>query len=411
MALPNIKDTQGALLVGIEAAAGVEETLTAANAVAFLDAQWEPNPDNQNDREQGGGLGAGRMTTGAFRPTIRIATKLRATGNPATDPDFDPLLRMSALVKTTLSAAIPSSGVTPCRAGSSISQLVLDRSIDTQWPATSGALAGHPIEISGSLAGGAISGHLGNAIQSYTVAGSTVTIILAKKLPTAANTSTNVKRPLCKLWQPGSPDPLPSGTIHRFTGPGGGGISKRARFVGVRGDMQMTFAAGREARLSFPMGGKLPIEDELAIPAGINLTLAQAPTWQGGAFAINAEPIGLSSLTLQAGNLGFFDQDPNASDGLGEYDLGTRDVRLSCNPKLALGVPYDYLKFTRENTLAFVYALIGAEQSGAAGSRWSLLVPSVQFADAVPASDGPLARRNLSAQGTGFSNEFTLAQY
>lgn len=356
----------------VEAVEAVAESMDGTNTVRVSNIALRANVQKTENRERGGGAGAARRVIGATPLTPSCEMYLRGAGAADVAPEISPFLRAAWLLETEVDATVPVDGSPADCTGGTNRTITVDRSVETDFPATPGALVGRPITITGNPAT-----PMPNHIVKYEVAGNIVTITVAKKHPSATFSNlTKVVVGKCMLYTPtGTAKSL---TLDRYRG-AVGATGQRRRGVGIRGSGTFTMTCGDAGMFGFDNGGgffgghadvTVPTPDLGALPDFI-------PTWRDGELYLSGDVMEANQLQLRMQNRGTFPKNPNAAEAINAYRLTGRDCVLTIDPNATLYGERDLFVAMRNEDVHDLYAQAGET----AGNRYALIVPEMTIED------------------------------
>lgn len=345
----------------------------AANAILVNSVAVQPQPNLLATNELTGKLDAGEFDIGGFPLQIPITVNFKPGTSGAVAPEAGVLLKACGMEEVTNSA------ISGTATGGSTTTVTVDRSVDTTFPATDGALVGQPIIIGFGTPVVA-------TIISYDVSGSTVTIGLSKTLASAPTTQ-DVDVPANILYKPYEGCP-PTLTVYIYED----GVLWK--ITGCRGNAQWTIPAGGKPELQVTLTGFFLSKTDVSLPTSTVVYQNVRPgIWRGGIMTVAAARAAVQEMSLNLNNLLPLPGDPNESEGFMPPVITGRDIQGQINPFDTLVATRNIFADFRNGTKRALAALIPGVISG--GFHYTAItVPAAKYRDAATADRDELIAVN-----------------
>lgn len=386
---PIVRTTNVAMLFKLEDTENVDAAPTAADAFPFEEDGYSynsPYATEDSNEANGSFVSAAPLVIG--KPAeITIRCRLKGAGGSApysasVKPPHHALLSAAGL-RGLFTAAIAAAALT---AGTATSA-----TLGATFPATSQALRGMPLVISGGPGNGQTP-----FITDYT-AGKVAT--LSDTMP-ELTTSTMAGIPDNWTYAGTSPQDVsartadhPSGTLYIYED------GTLLKFTGCRATLQdISTDTARPGFVTFKLMGVFAGKSDAAIPSNLASPGHSAPILAQGlggldpAFLVNRLPLPIASMALRLESALESPDDPNTAYGFSAAQIGERTPMLTCNP-LATTVAV-------RNTLSQIAAFAqypGVVRCGSAlRNRWGATMPILQPVESAPGTRGQFRSEELS---------------
>ena len=361
----------------VETNEGEDSTPTpAANAILVNSVEVQPQPNLLQANELTGKLDAGEFDIGGFPLQVPIAVNCKPGPDGATEPEAGVLLKACGLQVATNTEKMGTA------TGGTTKTLTLNRSIDTDFPATDGALVGQPIII--GFGGGDVLA----TIISYAVSGSTVTIGLSVTLDTPPTTE-DVTVPANITYRPYEGCP-PTLTIYVYED----GILWK--ILGCRGNAEWTVDAGGRAVMTCTFTGFFGGKTDVPLPTDTVAYQDVRPgIWKDGIMTVDSARAAVQQLTTNLGNTLPYPGDPNEPEGFLPPIITGRDIQGQINPFETLTATRNIFVDFRNGTKRAIAAAMQRETDG----HWTAFTfPAGKYRNASPTD-----RDGLDAVSAPFS--------
>lgn len=302
------------LLAKAETSESVDaEPTPEANAILVNSVEVQPQPNILQANELTGRLDQGEFDIGGFPLQIPITVNLKPGPDGMTPPEAGVLLLGCGLEE----AANPE--ILGSATGGTTKTVTVNRSIDTDFPATDGALVGQAIIIGFSPT------PVVATIISYTVSGSTVTIGLSKTL-SGAPVAEDLTVPASITYKP-TEDCPPTLTLYIYED----GILWK--IVGCRGNAQWSIAAGGRPEMTITLTGFFSSKTDVALPTDTVAYQDVRPgIWRGGIMSLDSLKAAVQTMTVNLNNTHPTPGDPNEAEGFLPPTITGRDIQGQIDP-------------------------------------------------------------------------------
>lgn len=366
-----LRSKNSVVLFKIETTAGVENAPAVTDAVRIEGRpQINLNPNVIQTDESGGSLDGAGPIVGGMKPTFSITVNVKGSGAAGTAPEFGDMLRCSGYSETLTGTAIPAAPEA-CAAGGTTTLANLGVSA----AATANLYRGMPLLLTGTVAGQTF-------ISDYT-AGKAAT--LTDTMSGAIAATTNYQIPANALYSPASSN-IPTGTCYIYMD------GLLYKFVGCRGNMQLSMTSGGIAQMTFNFYGMFISRTDAAVPAGTFDATRPVP-FIGGKMLYNRLPVKTTQFSIDMNNGVVFPDDANQTYGVSEPDITERRITGTINPLAVTVATRDILTDVLAGTRRIVHARMG----NTAGNRFGITIPNAQ-----PTNETPDDRNGLMAQQVPF---------
>jgi hypothetical protein len=309
-----------------------------------------------------------------MRATISFDVYLKGSGAAGTPPEWGDLIRACGFSETITAVAVPAAPEA-LAAGTSTIQATLGTSAST----TPQIYRGMPIVFAGAVS-------LTSLIWDYTAA--KLAKIIGKG---SANLTTGVtyQIPPNVVYRPASAG-IPALTLYVFID------GLRRRYVGCRGNVSVTLAAGGPGRLSFTFTG-IPLGDtDTANPVPV-FDATRPQVWRGGQSRLNNDPAAVSQLQVDFGAQTGNPENPEAAEGFDVAEIFSRRGSGSMDPEKVLVATRDTFGLARTGARVPIGALYGT----GAGERVGLTLPQAHLLPPTIVDRNGVAAETVPFQLTG----------
>ena len=373
-----------AQLFKAESTEGQDANPTAAADAVLVTNPERPAPDPNviDNQTASGSLDADAPIVGGMTFSWSTDLILKGSGDPATPPEWGPVLRACGFAEVT-QTAVPATG-TSTATGGTTGSFTIDTATHTDWSTDNGAYLGMPVELSGNPTGPVIT-----FVTGYTVAGGVATVEIAHTLTTALDNATEARILPNVTYAPASEN-IPSLSSYTYMD----GLLYKV--LGVRGSAQLTLTSGREARAQITWRGIFGGKEDAAVP-DVTLDPTREPIWKNGLMLLDGRAIALQSLSLNTNASLVNPDDPNQVEGYSTTIMTGRDMQGSLDPLAELVANYDPLARFRSGTEQRMAAMLGAS----VGNRLGLTVPRGKYRNVNPTGRDDLAAEDIAFSAVG----------
>lgn len=365
-------------LAKVEVTENVDSLPTPAlNAILVNAVDAQPQANLLAANELTGRLDLGEFDIGGFPIKLPIQVNLKPGPDGSTAPEAGVLLAACGI------AAVADTEILGVATGGTTKTVTVNRSVNTGFPATDGALVGRGIVI------GFAPNHAVALITSYVVVGSTVTIGLGKTLDVAP-TNQEVEIPEGISYKPSEACP-PTLTCYLYED----GVLKK--YTGCRGTASWSVNAGGRPEMTIDLTGFFLSKADVALPIGSVVYQDVRPgIWRGGLMTIDAKRAAVEQMTVALNNTYPYPGDPNEQEGFLPPVITSRDIQGNVNPFETLVATRDIFTDFRNGVKRAIAALIPAADGNSHYTGFTF--PTAKYR-----SEGPADRNGLIAVNAPFS--------
>jgi hypothetical protein len=389
------------MLLEIEAAEGVGETpavgsgTTPVNEVAIERTFPAGDPEVEEANEATGSLDQGRPSLGPHPLTLPLNARLRGNVTAGSAAEMTVPLRTGGLLESLVAALGPADATS-----GTTTTCVVDRSVDTDFPASSGiasGMIGRWVTLSGNPATAVTV-----QITDYQVSGSNVTLTFDRTFGSALSATTDLQVLAGALYRPHS-GTIPSCTAWHYLD---GNLWK---YIGCRTELNLTFASSKSPRMAATLHAMFSdhISAAMVVPAFPNLSYG---LWRNGACFLDgmAAGVGIASLALNLGNALEHPPNPNTAEGIEAALIGRRQITATLDPNTQLVSVKEWFK-AKARTQTPIKVCLQTDLAGAAGNRIGLVIPQLLLRNALPGERGVIAADQMAGWALGVDSAFVLS--
>lgn len=338
-----------ALLVAIQAAAGVAETLNAGDdRIIVANLQPDFDPQTIQSAESTGTLddNEGTEVTG-MRGGCSFDVELTGEGAAGSAPRWGKLLKACSLQEQITAAPV---GQTACQAGGSTTTVQLDAAASS----VDDIYRGLPIKLSGDMTDESF-------ISAYD--GTSKTATVTTTLSGTPGVGTTYEIPANVLYRPGS-GTIPTLTVGIYID------DVEYIFEGCRGNVQLIMETGGIAKLRVTLQGNYVSKNDVAAPTN-QYSRNSKIKFIAGRAVLDRNKIATQNIQLDLQAALTFDPNPNQAQGTDAPDITGRNLQLTLDPRLEGKATRD----TVADMLSGKEYLVNAVAGSSAGNRIGLTVP------------------------------------
>jgi hypothetical protein len=373
------------LLAAIESTEGIAASIVPSTDIVLVEnMQIKFNESMQTTNEVTGTLDQSQDIPIGGPCAVTFDTWVKGSGLAGTAPEVGKLFKACAWGETLVAAPIGVPTAATAGTGSSVTVPA------SPFNGAVDAYRGMAVQLTGNPVGPAFA-----LIRSFSAG---QVMALAETFSPVLSPSTLVQIPAQVLYSPVSPPTsIPSLTFHVYKD------SVRHIVVGARGTLQMTLEAGKGVKISWSFSGILQsARTDTSNPAGTSPDAAVAKlVWRNdannGGFTVDGVRIGVMRLAFDNGVSVDNAPNPNQPAGFDLADIGSRDMKIEFNPRLANIATRDFLARKQAGTTGH----LSAYMRRAAGNSFGLFVPQYQITAYDYEDQGPMIGEKISCNAVG----------